>query len=108
MMTLYGYVYQVLPFGWHRVDTGRNNCNIVERVCCYFYKFDMLPVKRALNLEELLAVDPQVVIDVGEPKSTIVEDLDALQEQTACLSFTSPPILTAWVTRIECLVSCSI
>lgn len=64
--------------------------------------------KGELNLEELLAVDPQVVIDVGEPKSTIAEDLDALQEQTACLSFTSPPILTAWVTRIECLVSCSI
>ncbi len=38
--------------------------------------------KGELNLEELLAVDPQVVIDVGEPKKTIVEDLDALQEQT--------------------------
>ncbi len=38
--------------------------------------------KGELNLEELLAVDPQVVIDVGEPKSTIAEDLDALQEQT--------------------------
>ena len=35
-----------------------------------------------LNLEELLKADPQVVIDVGEPKGSIVEDLDALQEQT--------------------------
>lgn len=38
--------------------------------------------KGELNLETLLAADAQVVIDVGEPKSTIVEDLDALQEQT--------------------------
>jgi len=38
--------------------------------------------KGELNLETLLAVAPDVVIDVGEPKATIVEDLDALQEQT--------------------------
>ena len=38
--------------------------------------------KGELNLETLLAADAQVVIDVGEPKSTIIEDLDALQEQT--------------------------
>ena len=38
--------------------------------------------KGELNLETLLAADAQVVIDVGEPKSTIVEDLDTLQEQT--------------------------
>ena len=38
--------------------------------------------KGELNLETLLSVDPDVVIDVGEPKGTIVEDLDALQEQT--------------------------
>ena len=35
-----------------------------------------------LNLETLLASGAQVVIDVGEPKDTIAEDLDALQEQT--------------------------
>lgn len=38
--------------------------------------------KGALNLEELLAADPQVVIDVGEPKAGIAEDLDALTAQT--------------------------
>lgn len=38
--------------------------------------------KGELNLETLLAADPDVVIDVGEPKSTIVEDMDGLQEQT--------------------------
>ncbi len=38
--------------------------------------------KGELNLETLLASGAQVVIDVGEPKATIVEDLDALQEQT--------------------------
>lgn len=38
--------------------------------------------KGELNLETLLASGAQVVIDVGEPKDTIVEDMDALQEQT--------------------------
>ena len=34
-----------------------------------------------LNLEELAAADPQVIIDIGEPKSGIAEDMDALQTQ---------------------------
>ena len=38
--------------------------------------------KGELNLETLLASEAQVVIDVGEAKGTIVEDMDALQEQT--------------------------
>jgi len=38
--------------------------------------------KGELNLETLLASGAQIVIDVGEPKGTIVEDLDALTEQT--------------------------
>ena len=38
--------------------------------------------KGELNLETLLSSGVQVVIDVGEAKSTIVEDMDALQGQT--------------------------
>ena len=38
--------------------------------------------KGELNLETLLSSGAQVVIDVGEPKSTAAEDLDALQKQT--------------------------
>lgn len=38
--------------------------------------------KGELNLETLLASGAEVVIDVGEPKDTIVEDLNGLQEQT--------------------------
>lgn len=38
--------------------------------------------KGELNLETLLASGAQVVIDVGEPKATAAEDLDALQAQT--------------------------
>jgi len=37
--------------------------------------------KGEINLEELLKADPQVIIDVGEPKDSIVEDLDGLTEQ---------------------------
>ncbi|MBO4695912.1 MAG: ABC transporter substrate-binding protein [Lachnospiraceae bacterium] len=38
--------------------------------------------KGELNLETLLNSGAQVVIDVGEPKKTIAEDLDGLQAQT--------------------------
>lgn len=38
--------------------------------------------KGELNLETLLDSGAQIVIDVGEPKGSISEDLDALQEQT--------------------------
>ncbi|HWQ58338.1 MAG TPA: ABC transporter substrate-binding protein, partial [Clostridia bacterium] len=38
--------------------------------------------KGELNMETLLASGAEVVIDVGEAKSTIVEDMDALQAQT--------------------------
>lgn len=38
--------------------------------------------KGELNLETLLSSGAQVVIDVGEPKGSLPEDLDALQEQT--------------------------
>lgn len=38
--------------------------------------------KGDLNLEELLKAAPQVVIDIGEPKDSIAQDMDALTEQT--------------------------
>lgn len=38
--------------------------------------------KGELNLETLLNSGAQIVIDVGEPKSSITSDLDALQQQT--------------------------
>lgn len=38
--------------------------------------------KGTMDLEALLAAAPDVVIDVGEPKGNIVEDLDKLTQQT--------------------------
>ncbi len=38
--------------------------------------------KGELNLEELLAAGPQLVLDVGEAKPSAAEDLDALTQQT--------------------------
>jgi iron complex transport system substrate-binding protein len=35
-----------------------------------------------INLEEIAKINPQIVIDVGEPKKTIVEDLDSITAQT--------------------------
>ena len=34
-----------------------------------------------LNMEALIAASPRVIVDVGEPKPTIREDMDALQKQ---------------------------
>lgn len=34
-----------------------------------------------LNLEALAAADPQIIIDIGEAKDTIIEDMDSIQEQ---------------------------
>ena len=36
-----------------------------------------------LNLEELALADPQLIIDVGEAKKSIVEDMDDMQTQTS-------------------------
>lgn len=36
----------------------------------------------SLNLEALIAADPQVLFDIGEAKDTIAEDMDTIQEQT--------------------------
>lgn len=38
--------------------------------------------KREMDLEALLAADPDVVIDIGQAKKTMAEDFDALSEQT--------------------------
>lgn len=38
--------------------------------------------KGEMNLEELLAAKPQVVIDIGEFSDQVAQDMDALQEQT--------------------------
>ncbi len=38
--------------------------------------------KGEMDLEALLAADPDVVIDIGEAKKTIKEDMDSLSEQT--------------------------
>lgn len=35
-----------------------------------------------MNLETLAAADPQLILDIGEPKKTVVEDMDAITEQT--------------------------
>lgn len=37
--------------------------------------------KGNLNLEEIARIGPQLIIDIGEPKSSIVEDMDRLTEQ---------------------------
>ena len=44
--------------------------------------FGSLYVSADLNVEELALAEPQIIIDMGEPKKSIKEDLDNLQNQT--------------------------
>lgn len=59
-----------------------------ENVKYYTQAFIDLPVtgqfygKGDLNMEALIAADPQVIIDTGDKKDSIVADMDAIQEKT--------------------------
>lgn len=53
--------------------------------------------KGNVNLEELIAANPQVVIDVGEPRGDIVQDLNDLQAQTG-LPFVH---ISAYIDRLD-------
>ena len=53
--------------------------------------------KGNVNLEELMQTQPQVVIDVGEPRGDIVQDLNNLQEQTG-LPFVH---ISAYIDRLD-------
>lgn len=55
------------------IDTGKYDLPVIGQI---------YGGKGNVNLEELMAANPQAVIDVGEPRGDIVEDLDHLQEQT--------------------------
>ncbi|MBQ9931606.1 MAG: ABC transporter substrate-binding protein [Firmicutes bacterium] len=44
--------------------------------------FGSLYTGAELNVEELAVTEPQLIIDMGEPKASIEEDLNTLQEQT--------------------------
>lgn len=55
------------------IDTGKYDLPVIGQI---------YGGKGNVNLEELMATNPQVVIDVGEPRGDIVEDLNELQEQT--------------------------
>lgn len=38
--------------------------------------------KANLNMESLIDAEPQIIIDLGDPKDSIAEDMDMIQEQT--------------------------
>ena len=63
--------------------------------------------KGELNLEEIAKVDPQVIIDIGEAKSTIVEDMDAITEQLGSLLSILKRQQRQWEKHTECWANCS-
>lgn len=60
-------------------ETGRG---IIEDSHFELPVFGNLYSSADLNVEELALTSPQVIIDIGEVKKTVVEDMDALQNQT--------------------------
>lgn len=60
---------------------GNSNGIVAEEYLSLPY-FGQIYGSSDLNVEELAAVAPQLIIDIGEAKDTIVEDLDTLTTQT--------------------------
>lgn len=65
------------PSQWHESSRG-----IIADEYFDLPVFGSLYNSADLNLEELALTAPQLIIDIGEPKDSIVEDLDTLQNQT--------------------------
>lgn len=55
---------------------------IIDRKYLDLPYFGQLYSSADLNVEALAAAGPQIVIDIGEAKGSVAEDLDALQSQT--------------------------
>ncbi len=62
---------------WHDTAKGIIGDKYFDLPC-----FGSLYVSADLNVEELALAEPQIIIDMGEPKKSIKEDLDNLQNQT--------------------------
>ncbi|HHY52544.1 MAG TPA: ABC transporter substrate-binding protein [Clostridiales bacterium] len=79
------FVFALAPHKLVGISSGWNE-SAAEFLDAQYYNLPVLGQiyggRGELNLETLLSSGAQVVIDVGEPKDGIVEDLDALQEQT--------------------------
>lgn len=54
-----------------------------------------------LNMEALLAASPELVIDIGEPKENIGEELDSLSEQLVFLLSLLKPLCLPWKALIQ-------
>lgn len=68
---------------------GLANAPGEDQVAYFPESFGKLPVfgqfygkKANLNMEALVAADPQIIIDLGDQKDGIKEDMDMIQEQT--------------------------
>ncbi len=98
-VTLPAHIHRIAPSG--SIATMILTAAAVDKLTCRSSVFDPgqedylpdaldpLPVvgqifggKGTLNMEALLASDPQIIIDCGEPKPGLAEDLDALSAQT--------------------------
>lgn len=64
------------------VNFTNNAMELIDEKYWSLPKFGQFYGKNAsLNMEALIAADPDIVVDIGEAKETIAEDMDGLQEQ---------------------------
>lgn len=77
----YPVCYDILA-GFSKSFSGDAAKFIPEKYLSYPELGQLYGGKGTMDLEVLLAADPDVVIDMGEAKKNIVEDLDGLTEQT--------------------------
>lgn len=64
------------------VDFSDNAKQLIDKKYWGMTRFGQFYGKNAsLNMEALIEADPDVIVDIGEAKSTVVEDMDGLQQQ---------------------------
>lgn len=63
------------------VDWGTNAAQYLHEDYTSLPIFGEFYGKGELSMEQILLANPQVIVDVGEPKATAAEDMDAITEQ---------------------------
>lgn len=78
-------IYSMTPerlIGWSGMPS-ENELSYMDEVFASLPEFGTFYGKKAnMNLEEIIKAEPDLIIDVGEVKDGIAEDMDGIQEQT--------------------------
>lgn len=79
------YLYTISPdllVGLTTPFTDDQKAFVQEKYASLPVLGQMYGTKGTFNLEAVLATDPDIIIDIGQAKKTVAEDMDSVQQQT--------------------------